>query len=320
MKILIAGGAGYIGSYLIPQLMERGYDVSVIDLFWFGNNLPETVDVIHKDLFELNEKDLKGYDQVVFLAGLSNDPMADFSPAKNFISNGSAPAFLAYIAKRAGVMRFIYAGSCSVYGYTENELYNEESPAVSSSAYGISKLQGELSVLQMMDKSFSVIAFRQGTVSGYSPRMRLDLVVNTMFKTAVSEKVININNPAIWRPVLSIRDAASAYIRAIESNEKISGVFNIASGNYTVGEIADLVKSGVKKYLDVDARLNIKHIQDYRNYKVTIEKANKILSFHPKHDVESIIKDLVDNIDKFKDFKNPKYYNIDVFKAITDRK
>ena len=320
MKILIAGGAGYVGSYLIPQLLERDYDISVIDLFWFGNNLPDDVNVIHKDLFELNENDMKGYDQVVFLAGLSNDPMADYSPSKNFISNGAAPAFLAYIAKRAGVKRFIYAGSCSVYGYTENELYDENSPAVSNSAYGVSKLQGELSVLQMNDKNFSVIAFRQGTISGYSPRMRLDLVVNTMFKTAVSENVINVNNPAIWRPVLSIKDAASAYIRAIESNEKISGVFNVASGNYTVGEIADLVKSGVKKYLDIDARLNIKHIQDYRNYKVSIEKANKVLSFHPKQDVESIIKDLVDNIDKFKDFKNPKYYNIEVFKTISDKK
>ena len=320
MKILIAGGAGYVGSYLIPQLLERDYDISVIDLFWFGNNLPGDAEVIHKDLFELNENDMKGYDQVVFLAGLSNDPMADYSPSKNFISNGASPAFLAYIAKRAGVKRFIYAGSCSVYGYTENELYDENSPAVSSSAYGVSKLQGELSVLQMNDKNFSVIAFRQGTISGYSPRMRLDLVVNTMFKTAVSENVINVNNPAIWRPILSIKDAASAYIRAIESNEKISGVFNVASGNYTVGEIADLVKSGVKKYLDIDARLNIKHIQDYRNYKVSIEKANKVLSFHPKQDVESIIKDLVDNIDKFKDFKNPKYYNIEVFKTISDKK
>jgi nucleoside-diphosphate-sugar epimerase len=305
---------------LIPQLLERDYDISVIDLFWFGNNLPDDAEVIHKDLFELNEKDMRGYDQVIFLAGLSNDPMADYSPSKNFISNGAAPAFLAYIAKRAGVKRFIYAGSCSVYGYTENELYDENSPAVSNSAYGVSKLQGELSVIQMIDKNFSVIAFRQGTVSGYSPRMRLDLVVNTMFKTAVSENVVNVNNPAIWRPVLSIKDAASAYIRAIESNDEISGVFNVASGNYTVGEIADLVKSGVKKYLDIDARLNIKHIQDYRNYKVSIEKANKVLSFHPKHDVESIIQDLVENIDKFKDFKNTKYYNIEVFKTISDKK
>ncbi|MCU0285454.1 MAG: NAD(P)-dependent oxidoreductase [Acidobacteria bacterium] len=319
MKIMVAGGAGFIGSILIPKLLERGYEVDVLDLFWFGNHLPKEVKFIHKNIFDLDENDIKGYDQVIFLAGLSNDPMAEYSPAENFISNGSAPSFLAYIAKKAGVKRFIYAGSCSVYGYTVNELYDENSPAISNYPYGISKLQGENAVLQMQDKSFSVIAFRQGTISGYSPRMRLDLVVNTMFKFALTEGVITINNPAIWRPILSIQDAATAYIRALESNEDINGVFNVASGNYTVGEIGDLVKSGVKKYLNLDVRLNIKHIQDYRNYKVSIDKARNVLSFHPKHNVETIIEDLVENRDKFKDFANPNYYNIQVFKQIAKK-
>ncbi|MCK4766331.1 MAG: NAD(P)-dependent oxidoreductase [Candidatus Aminicenantes bacterium] len=316
MKILVAGGAGYIGSVMIPRLLERGYNVDVIDLFWFGNHLPDEVGTINKDIFDLKEEDVKDYDQVIFVGGLSNDPMAEFSPAENFISNASAPAFLAYTAKKAGVKRFIYAGSCSVYGYTVNELYDETNPAVSVYPYGISKLQGENAALQMADKDFSVIAFRQGTVSGYSPRMRLDLVVNTMFKFAVTEKVINVNNPAIWRPILAIKDAATAYTRAVEANEDISGIFNIASGNYTVGEIGDLVKSGVKKYLDLDVKLNIKHIQDYRNYKVSIDKARKVLSFHPQHDVESIIQDLVENKDKFADFSSPNFYNIQVFKNL----
>ncbi len=319
MKILIAGGAGYIGSVLIPKLLERGYDVDVIDLFWFGNHLPKEVGTINKNIFDLTEEDVKGYEQVIFLAGLSNDPMAEFSPAENFISNGSAPPFLAYIAKKAGVKRFIYAGSCSVYGYTVNELYDETSPAVSAYPYGISKLQGENAIMQMQDDKFSVIALRQGTVSGYSPRMRLDLVVNTMFKFALTDGAITVNNPAIWRPILAIKDAATAYTRAIEANQDISGVFNVASGNYTVGEIGDLVQSGVKKYLDKDVKLKIKHIQDYRNYKVSIEKANKVLSFHPKHGVESIIEDLVRNHEKFEDFANPNYYNIQVFKALSKK-
>ncbi|MCP4153789.1 MAG: SDR family oxidoreductase [bacterium] len=319
MKILVAGGAGYIGSVLIPKLLERGYKVDVIDLFWFGNHLPEEVGIINKDIFHLEESDVKGYDQVIFLGGLSNDPMAEFSPAENFISNGSAPPFLAYTAKKAGVKRFIYAGSCSVYGYTVNELYDETSPAVSAYPYGISKLQGENAVMQMQDENFSVIILRQGTVSGYSPRMRLDLVVNTMFRFALLQNSITVNNPAIWRPILSIQDAATAYIRSLEANQDISGVFNVASGNYTVGEIGDLVKSGVQKYLDLDIKLNIKHIQDYRNYKVSIDKAKKVLSFHPKHDVESIIQDLVANRDKFKDLENPNYYNIQVFKKISKK-
>ncbi len=319
MKILIVGGAGYIGSYLIPKLLERDYDIDVIDLFWFGNHLPKEVNTITKNIFDLKEDDVKKYETVIFLAGLSNDPMAEFSPADNFISNSAAPAFLAYISKQAGVKRFIYASSCSVYGYTVDKLYDEESPAISSYPYGISKLQGERSVIEMIDDKFSVIALRQGTVSGYSPRMRLDLVVNTMFKTALEKGFINVNNPAIWRPILSIKDAATAYIRAIEANQTISGVFNVASGNYTVGEIGDLVKSGIKKHLNKDVKLNIKHIQDYRNYKVSIEKANKVLSFHPKYDVEDIIKDLVDNLDKFKNFDNPNYYNIQVFKKILQK-
>lgn len=320
MKILVAGGAGYIGSVLIPQLLERGYEVDVLDVFWFGNHLPREVGVIQKNIFDLEESDVRGYEQVIFLAGLSNDPMAEYSPSENFVSNGSAPPFLAYTAKKAGVKRFIYAGSCSVYGYTVNELYDETCPAVSSYPYGISKLQGENSVMQMQDKTFSVIAFRQGTVSGYSPRMRFDLVVNTMFKFAVTERQITVNNPAIWRPILAIKDAATAYIRAIESHQDISGVFNVASGNYTVGEIGDLVKSGVKKYLDVDVKLDIRHIQDYRNYKVSTEKAKKVLSFHPKNDVETIIQDLVEHRQEFGDFSNSNYYNIQVFKALSEKK
>jgi nucleoside-diphosphate-sugar epimerase len=316
MKILIAGGAGYIGSVLVPKLLDRGYDVDVVDLLWFGNHLPEKVKIIQKDVFSLTEAEVTGYDQVIFLAGLSNDPMAEFSPSMNFVYNASAPAYLGYIAKRAGVKRYIYAGSCSVYGYTVDELYDEHSPAVSNYPYGISKLQGEQASLQMADDSFSVICFRQGTVSGYSPRMRLDLIVNTMFKTALEKNEITINNPSIWRPILSIEDATSAYIRAVEAAPKISGIFNVASGNYTVGEVADFVKSSVEKNFGKKILLNIKHIQDFRNYKVSVAKAMNILSFKPKHDVDTILDNLVANYDHFKDFQNPHFYNIQVFKSI----
>ena len=316
MRICIAGGAGYIGSQLIPKLLDRGYEVDVVDLLWFGNHLPEQVKIKQKDIFELTEKELQAYDQVIFLAGLSNDPMAEFSPSLNFIANAAAPAYLAYTAKRAGVKRYIYAGSCSVYGYTVNELYNETSPAISSSPYGISKLQGEQAAMQLQDDAFSVIAFRQGTVSGYSPRMRLDLVVNTMFKTALQTGKITVNNPAIWRPILSIQDAASAYIRAVEASYEISGIFNISSGNYTVGELGDIVKNVVSEELGTAVTLDIKHIEDYRNYKVTTEKAGNVLGFKPDHSVETIVLELAREKDHFPDFDNPMYYNIQVFKEL----
>jgi nucleoside-diphosphate-sugar epimerase len=161
-----------------------------------------------------------------------------------------------------------------------------------------------------------VISLRKGTISGYSPRMRLDLIINTMFKNAMKERTITVNNPSIWRPILSIQDAVTAYIRAIEANHKISGVFNVASGNYTVGEVGDLVKGAIEERLGNSIHLNIKHIQDFRNYKVSIEKAKNVLSFHPAGDLKSIVKNLIDNMDKFQDWDNPMYSNMSTFKAI----
>ena len=145
--------------------------------------------------------------------------------------------------------------------------------------------------------------------------MRLDLIVNTMFKSAMLNHTINVNNPAIWRPVLSIKDAVTAYIRSIEADQSISGIFNVASGNYTVGEVADLVKNCIMENMKTDIELNIKHEKDYRNYKVSIEKARNVLSFKPRFDIYEIVLDLIKNYDKFKDLENKKYYNIQVFKS-----
>lgn len=316
MRILIAGGAGYIGSYLIPVLIEHGYEVEVVDLMWFGNHLPDDVKVAKKDLFKCKEKDLEIYDQIIFLAGLSNDPMAEYDPAKNFIYNAALPSYLALVAKNAGVKRFIYASSCSVYGYTVNELYDEDCPVTCNSPYGISKLQGERGVIQLHDENFSVIALRKGTVCGFSPRMRLDLIVNTMFKFAMSDKRITVNNASIWRPILDIRDAATAYLRAIQANYSLSGVYNIASDNYTVGHVGDMVKYEVEELLREKIGITMKHIEDYRNYKVAIDKARTHLGFQPRYTVTDIIEDLYEHRTCFEDYDQDKYYNIKVFKKL----
>src|SRR5579864_3981392 len=316
MRLLIAGGAGYVGSALIPRLLERGYLVDVVDLFWFGNSLPAETSILNKDIFDVTVDDLKDYDQVIFLAGLSNDPMAEYSPSKNFVYNAAAPAYLAYTAKKAGVKRYVYASSCSVYGYTVNELYDETRPVGSSHPYGISKLQGEQAVMNLADNRFSVIALRKGTISGYSPRMRLDLIVNTMFRTALHEGVITINNPSIWRPILAMEDAISAYIRVIEAHESISGIFNIASGNYTVGEVGDLVKAEIEQQLSKRINFLIRNMQDFRNYKVSTDKAKNVLSFHPQCDIRGIVRQLIKEMDKFSDWDNPAYYNIQVFREL----
>jgi len=316
MKLLVVGGAGYIGSRLIPDLLVHNYDVTVLDLLWFGNQLPPEVEVIKKDVFEIDASYLENFDQVIFLAGLSNDPMAEFSPAMNFISNAAAPTYLAYIAKQAGVKRYIFADSCSVYGYTINQLYNEESPATSDYPYGISKLQGEFGSLQLSGKDFSVICLRKGTVSGTSPRMRFDLIINTMYMTALSKNRIVVNNPSIWRPILAIEDAVSTYIRAIQADLSISGVFNVASANYTVGDVADIVWKKLNGKFNREIELDIKDIQDFRNYKVSNQKVQDVLGARLHGSVETIVDELIENYPPDFNFNLDNFYNIRVFKNL----
>lgn len=319
MKIFVAGGAGYIGSYLVPVLMAHGYDVHVDDLLWFGNYLPPDVHLATKDLFECTSKDFEGYEQVIFLAGLSNDPMAEFSPAKNFIYNAALPAYLALVAKQAGVRRFIHASSCSVYGYAVNQLYDEEAPTTCTYPYGISKLQGERGVHHFQDDAYSVISLRQGTVSGFSPRMRLDLIVNTMFKSAMTERQIVINNPSIWRPVFSISDVAVAFLRAIQADYSLSGVFNVASENCTVGHVGDLVKTEFERLTGDSIGLTIGNVQDFRNYKVSIDKARTELGFQPSATLKDIVEDLFAHRELFSDFGDDRYYNIKVFRKLEEQ-
>jgi nucleoside-diphosphate-sugar epimerase len=315
-KILLAGGAGYIGTELCKRLLKLGYKVTVIDDLWFGNNLDPKVELIKKDLFQVSQTELKGFDTVIFLAGVSNDPMAEFSPSENFIQNAACPAYLAYESKRAGVKRFIYASSCSVYGYTVDELYEESAPTTCGYPYGISKLQGENGVMQLVDKNFSGISLRQGTVCGYSDRMRFDLVVNTMFKNAITLGEITVNNPSIWRPIYHIQDACSAYIRAIQAPDNISGIFNVASDNYTLGQIGDIVSAEMSKNLKKEIKMHINDMQDFRNYKVSTTHAKNTLGFTPIYGIKDIINQLFEKAGSFTNFDDDKYYNIRVFESL----
>jgi len=304
MKILVAGGAGYVGSRLVPALLEHGHSVDVVDLLWFGNHLPGGIGLYNRDVFDLTESDLEPYERVVFIAGMSSVPTCELSPGKNFILNTSAPAYLAYIAKQAHVKRFVYASTCSIYEYLTDRICVEEDPPICKHPYGISKMLGEQAVLHLQDENFSVITLRKGTVCGYSPRMRLDLIINAMYKSAVRDGMITASNPEIWRPILGIADAAQAYVKAVEADMGISGAFNIASENYTVGQIAEIMANlmGVK--------LNTTTNPDKRNYKISIEKAKSILAFNPQQRVEQIVQELAANVDKFSDWDNPEYYNV----------
>ena len=316
-KILIAGGAGYLGSRLVPHLLERGHAVDVIDLLWFGNHLPKSVRIVQKDIFTCTQDDVSGYDQVIFLAGLSNDPMADWDPAQNFISNAASPSYLSYLSHKSGVKRFIYAASCSVYGFTQNKLFDESSPAYSQYPYGISKLQGERGVLQQMTDDYSVIALRQGTISGYSPRMRFDLIINTMYKAALLNGRITINNPVIWRPILDIRDAVEGFTRAVEADSAVSGVFNLASNNYTVGEVGHTLATHLSNKLGKKISVIEKNIADVRNYQVSTQKAQRVLNYQPKYSLTDTVDSVHQHRNSYGNFDKESYYNINTFKNIS---
>jgi len=301
-NILITGGAGYVGTVLTKELLKRGYTPDVADTLWYGNYLPENIDVKKINICELKQQDVEPYDVVIFLGGVSNDPMAEYCPSVNFRENMATPVYLAHITRKAAgdiksPKRFIYASSCSVYGYTSNNLMSETDPVPPPHfPYGISKLGGERAVMSLEDEYFKPISLRKGTVGGWSPRMRFDLVVNVMTKVGLTKGEIVVNNPSLWRPLVDIRDVANAYIRSIESNINITGVYNISYDNYTIGRLADEVK---EEFAAFDKEIKIKTFQneDLRNYKVSTDKAKKeldfVAKFSPKDSVRKILNNLV---------------------------
>ena len=315
-KIFIAGGAGYIGTRFCNTFCND-YDITVLDYFWFGDNIEsDNVTKIYGSISDIKVDDLKGYDAVMFLGGLSNDPMAEFNPNLNFVENSAVPTYLAYLTKTAGIKKFIGASSCSVYGFTKNKTLVEQSDVKPTYPYGISKLQFEKGISILEDRNFKPILFRKGTVGGWSERMRYDLVVNTMLMTALTKKKITINSPKLWRPLIDIRDVVEAYRLALESHEDISGVFNLSGVNLTIGTLGKLIHKKLKQNgFDID--LEILDIKDFRNYKVNIDKIQDELEFEPKYLPKDSLDEILNNIDiNTYDFSDKKYYNIQVFKEL----
>lgn len=316
LSILVAGGAGFVGTRLVPELKRAGHDVTVVDLLWFGNRLGKSAKVIRRDIMDLSADDLAGFDQVIFLAGLSNDPMANLAPSLNYVHNVAAAAHLAHAAKDAGIGRYIYAESCAVYGYTDNSLSKEGDKTVCFYPYGISKLCGGLAVSSLADDDFSVIRLRMGTVCGYSPRMRFDLLVNTLYMTAMTQGRITVNNPEIWRPVLAIEDAVAAYMSAVHAPRGTSGIFNVGSGNWTVGNVARTVANHIKKRYGRSVELVVNRVPDVRNYRVSTAKAARHLGFKPAGTIKSILRELDENVGPRFPFDEDRFYNIRVFKKL----
>ena len=313
-KIFIAGGAGYIGTRFCNEFADI-YDITVHDHFWFGDKITSNVTKVHGDIRDITPSQLEGYDAVLFLGGLSNDPMAMYRPDLNFIENSAIPTYLAFIAKQAGVKRFICASSCSVYGHTKNQTLTENSKVKPSYAYGISKLQCERGISILEDDNFKPILFRKGTVGGWSNKMRYDLVVNTMLMTALTKGKITINSPKLWRPLIDVRDVIQAYRLAIESDPLITGVFNIAGGNYTIGGLGEIIHD-ILKDKGHNIELETLNVKDFRNYKVNISKAQDELEFNPIYTPSDSINEILDNINENHDFNDESYYNIKTFKKV----
>lgn len=318
MKVLIAGGAGFIGTSLVDKLLDKGYDVNVLDYCLFGNYIDHRATLIKKNIFDITQQEIESYNAVVFMAGMSNDPMANFNPSRNFVDNTAAPLYLSYICKESNIDKFIYASSCSVYGFTNNQLMKEDTETQPQYPYGISKLAAETAIKNMTDSNFRPIFLRKGTVGGYSRRMRFDLVINTMVKTALTNGEIIVNSPDLWRPLIDIRDVCDAYIKAIECDSTISGIYNIAEDNYTIGNLAKIIAFKLKEY-GYEINVVYHNEEDIRNYKACTKKAKADLQFEAAYKPDDTVAFIMDNINDVKDFNDDKYYNIQTLRHLNEK-
>ena len=313
MRVLVSGGAGYVGSVLVPTLIERGYQVRVVDIGLFGtDHVAPEAELIRADVVDFDSDWLDGVEAVIHLAGLSNDPMADFSPRLNYLYNAASTAIVAHAAKRARVSRFIFASTCSVYGLNDSAEVDEDHPVSPRFPYSVSKLMAERALLCLADDDFHPIILRKGTVVGWSPRMRYDLAANVMVKTALTEKKIVVHNPSLWRPFIDVKDVAVAYVRALDADPSLTGIFNVARDNFTIGRLADAVASTLKEH-GIYVPVEIHRLEDVRSYRVSLRKAQEVLDFRASISMEESVRVMLDRIlaDEQADFDNLIYTNVE---------
>jgi len=320
-RVLVVGGAGYLGSILARKLLSKGFKVRVLDILMYG--IQPIEELLNNSLFEFVEGDIRhittlvraldGVDCVVNLAAIVGDPACKGKPEDAIETNFLANKVLAEACKYHQINRFLYASTCSVYGAGEGDReLSEESPINPVSLYARSKIRSEEGILAIVDENFSPAILRMGTLYGYSPRMRFDLVVNTMTKSAVVDKRIHVHNGGIqWRPLLNINDAANAFVQCLGSPlNKIKGeIFNVGSleQNYQIIQIAEIVKRcipGSKLVIEQEA-------VDSRNYFVSFKKIENTLKFKVSRSLKEEILTIKKSIKKgeFKDVDDKKYYN-----------
>jgi nucleoside-diphosphate-sugar epimerase len=331
-KVLVVGGAGYVGSVLAHELLERGYAVRVLDRMYFGDqglaDVRDRVEIVVGDLRAMPSMALENVEAVINIAGLSNDPTAEYNPAANYEMNTTASVALAKTCMNYGIKRYIYASSCSIYDFGVMDNYqdvimDETSEVNPRAAYSGSKFAAEKELLPLASNKFCVTAMRKGTVFGFSSRMRYDLVVNTFVKDALSKGVIRLHyGGEMWRPMVDIRDAARAYIALLQAEtDAVNGqIFNLVYNNFRISELALRIQ-GTLRELGIEAEIKPDYsYKGVRNYRVSGEKLYKILNFRPKVTVEESVRTMVQEIRKgaCADFENPRYYNINWMRMLEE--
>lgn len=323
-SILVVGGAGYLGCILVEELLNRGYAVTVFDRLFFGEmglrRVRDRVRLLPGDIRSMPSSAMEGVTAIINLGGLSNDPTAEYNPDANHQMNTVATRTLAEMARSQGVKRYLFASSCSIYdvGVVDEErdvLLNEDAVVQPRAAYAVSKLAGEKELLSLQDETFSPVILRMGTLFGFSPRMRYDLVVNTFVKDAFLKGQMNLHyGGQMWRPLVDVRDAARAYLVALEAeNSLVAGqIFNVVSENYRISELALRVREALRAK-DMNAEINATfQYSGIRNYRVSGRKIATRLNYKPMITVEDSVKDMVEKIREYgyTDFDNDRYYNI----------
>ena len=286
MKVVVTGGGGYIGSVLIPMLLERRYEVICLDRFFFGREplagvlSDPNLQVVKDDIRWFNPKILKGVDAVFDLAALSNDPSGELDPSKTLDINYLGRYRVARLSKEYGVKKYVLASSCSIYGFRDDVILNEVSPPNPLTTYAKANFMAEKDTLSLSDDAFTVTALRQATVYGLSPRMRFDLAVNAMalglFK---NNRIPVMRNGDQWRPFVHVRDTSKAFILILESDsEDINGqIFNVGSNkqNYQIAPLARTLGEALTSGFDLEWYGS----PDNRSYKVNFDKIEEKLGY-----------------------------------------
>jgi len=320
VNVVVTGGAGYVGSVLVPKLLTKGYRVKVVDLYLYGEDVLDAVkehpclEQIKGDIRDraLLEKIIPGSDALIHLACISNDPSFELDPQLGKSINYDAFLTLVEISKHCRVKRFIYASTSSVYGIKEEENVTEGLPLEPLTDYSRYKALCEQVLLNQQSPDFTTVVIRPATVCGYSPRLRLDLTVNLLTNLAVNSGQITVFGGQQKRPNIHIEDMTDLYVQLLElSDEKIAGkIFNAGYENYQVSEIAKMVQNVVGKE---EVEITTRPTNDNRSYHISSEKIKRELGFEPKHTIEDAIKDLCDAFKAGK-IPNPmddiRYYNM----------